>query len=297
MWGERRLTIKSLEAESIKLTDEEKAILLNVFPKGVVVFDLETTGLSSLMHEILEIGALKLTSKGDLETFCHLVRPNRPISESNTKIHGSSNEMVKSALEISYILPQFLAFMQDLPLVAHNAKFDMGFLITQMHKLGLSFVSSPVYCTVKLSRLAFLNLPSYQLGKLAQNFSFVHDNAHRALDDAFVCLRLLVKALEGDKKSLLLQKSYLFNLEDFQGMKDLEVDEKQRFLFECLDSQKPLEIRYQGGSKKNRFRPIKPISILPFPQGYILYAHCLESDHYKHYFLKKITECRPFDDT
>ena len=53
-----------------------------------------------------------------------------------------------------------------------------------------------------------------------------------------------------------------------------------------------MEIKYRGGSLKNQFRPIKPVSLLPMPQGNMLYALCLKSNIYKSYALRKITEVR-----
>ena len=62
---------------------------------------------------------------------------------------------------------------------------------------------------------------------------------------------------------------------------------------EKIETQKIVRIKYAGGSKKNESRPIRPLSLLPLPQGQVLYAHCLDTDLYKMYSLSKITECLP----
>jgi predicted DNA-binding transcriptional regulator YafY len=83
----------------------------------------------------------------------------------------------------------------------------------------------------------------------------------------------------------------IFHLDDFQKIENFELKDHLKLIQEKIDSQEIMRIRYLGGSKKNEFRPIRPLSLLPLPQGNVLYAHCLESNLYKIYNLNKIAEC------
>ena len=263
----------------------------------MVVFDLETTGLSPLLNNILEIGAIKVGPEG-ITTFSTLVNPEVVIPPANTALHGITGDMVKDSPTISEVLPDFMEFVGDLPLVAHNAQFDLGFITYDLHMLGLPFGNSDVYCTVKLSRLVFTDFSTHRLGHLAEKLEIPLERAHRAEDDAFVCLRVLALGLikADKKKKAVLKGSYIFNLQDFKNMENFVMKDYQKPILHALENEDILQIKYQGGSKKNEFRPIKPVGLLPLPQGHVLYAHCLESNLFKFYHLKKITDCQKATD-
>ena len=70
------------------------------------------------------------------------------------------------------------------------------------------------------------------------------------------------------------------------------IPEKLIGLISKIEKKQVIDIKYNGGSRRGEFRPIRPISLLPLPEGNVLYAHCLESDVYKSFALKKISEFR-----
>ncbi len=263
--------------------------VFDFFPQGVVCLDLETTGLSPLLNKIVEIAGIKITPFG-IEKFSTLVNPGIPMDPRNIAIHHISNEMVKNAPSIKDVLPKFMEFSQGLPLIAHNAQFDLGFIVYGLHSLGLPFTHNEVYCTVKLSRLVFKEFAHFRLGYLAENLHIELKNAHRAEDDALVCFEVLrLGLLKATKKEIT--ESFIFHLDDFQKIENFVLKDHLKLIQEKIDSQEIMRIRYLGGSKKNEFRPIRPLSLLPLPQGNVLYAHCLESNLYKIYNLNKISEC------
>ena len=92
-----------------------------------VVFDLETTGLNPFRNEIIEIGAVKIINGQIGAQFTSLIKPQGEISPEIQKLTGITPEMVKEAPSLAEILPAWLEFMADAVLVAHNAKFDVGF--------------------------------------------------------------------------------------------------------------------------------------------------------------------------
>jgi hypothetical protein len=161
-----------------------------------------------------------------------------------------------------------------------------------MHTLGIPFGQNEVYCTIKLSRLIFKDYDQFRLSYLAEKLNIELKHAHRAEDDASVCLEIFRQCLS--KASFKeVSESRIFNLDDFKKIESLKLKDHLKPIQEKIDSQEIMRIRYLGGSRKNEFRPIRPLSLLPLPQGNVLYAHCLDSNLYKIYNLNKIAECAP----
>ena len=100
-----------------------------------VVFDLETTGIGSA-EKITEIGAVKVECGEIIERYSRLVNPEKYISPEIERLTGISNAMVASQPPIRDVLPEFLAFTEGLPLVAHNAPFDCSFLFREAEALA-----------------------------------------------------------------------------------------------------------------------------------------------------------------
>ena len=148
-----------------------------------VVFDIETTGLSVTNCGITEIGAVKIKGGEVIDRFNIMVNPEMPIPENIVELTGITDEMVADAPKIDEALPKFLAFIGDLPLIAHNANFDTGFIRAAAEKLKLPFKN--VYLdTVALSRYANPELKKHKLDILAEYYGLGDFNHHRACDDA-----------------------------------------------------------------------------------------------------------------
>ena len=148
-----------------------------------VVFDIETTGLSVTSCAITEIGAVKIKGSEVIDRFNIMVNPEMPIPENIVELTGITDEMVADAPKIDEALPKFLAFIGDLPLIAHNANFDTGFIRAAAEKLKLPFKN--VYLdTVALSRYANPELKKHKLDILAEYYGLGDFNHHRACDDA-----------------------------------------------------------------------------------------------------------------
>ena len=147
-----------------------------------VFLDFETTGLDPTREEIIEIGALKIDEDGFEHTFQEFVKPAGSIGAHITQITGITNEMVECALGIEDVLPRFLTFLGSSKLVAHNAEFDIPWLLVKTEQLGLSLGGHEVLCTLKWARRA--KEPRAGLGALAKKYKLAHENAHRALADA-----------------------------------------------------------------------------------------------------------------
>ncbi|MFI6869543.1 DEDD exonuclease domain-containing protein [Nocardia sp. NPDC050406] len=151
-----------------------------------VVVDLETTGTSPDGDAITEIGAVKVRGGEVLGEFATLVNPGRAIPPQIVQITGITTAMVYDAPRIEQVLPGFLEFAAGTVLVAHNARFDMGFLKAAAARLELAWPAFQVVCTVQLARriLGRDEAPSVKLSVLAQLLGAQTRPTHRALDDA-----------------------------------------------------------------------------------------------------------------
>lgn len=171
--------------------------LLQSFLGGEVftAFDTETTGLSSKYEKIIEIGAVKFDKNGIIDTYSVLINPEKVISSNITSITGITNQMVSDCKTFSEIAPSFLNFINETKLVAHNSKFDIGFVNAELEKTpynNLRKSQCNAVDTVKVTQKVFPALPCYKLQELAKHFNIKVDAAHRAYDDARVCMELFV---------------------------------------------------------------------------------------------------------
>ncbi|MGW5107989.1 DEDD exonuclease domain-containing protein [Nocardia sp. NPDC004123] len=151
-----------------------------------VVVDLETTGTSPEGDSITEIGAVKVRGGEVLGEFATLVNPGCAIPPQIVQITGITTAMVVDAPRIEQVLPGFLEFARGAVLVAHNARFDTGFLKAAAARCELPWPAFQTLCTVQLARrvLGKDEAPSAKLWYLAQLLGAETRPTHRALDDA-----------------------------------------------------------------------------------------------------------------
>lgn len=161
-----------------------------------VVFDLETTGAKTPPCRITEIGAYKIKNGAIVEEFQTLINPETPIPPFITGLTGISDYMVKDAPRFADIAKEFLDFIGDSVLVAHNAHFDVRFL---NHEIGRMFedyrVGNPHLCTVNLSRKLLPDLENHRLHTVAEYYSIFIKNRHRAADDALATANIFCNFL------------------------------------------------------------------------------------------------------
>ena len=164
-----------------------------------IVFDIETTGFSAIRDRIIEIGAVKVTDGKIVDKFSTFVNPERPIPFEITNLTSITDDMVMSAPTIETALPQFLEFVGEGVLVAHNAGFDVGFIEQNCRNLGLDdhFVYAD---TVALARVLLPTLSKYKLNIVAKALNISLENHHRAVDDAGATAEIFVKFVEMLKK-------------------------------------------------------------------------------------------------
>jgi len=175
---------------------------------SLVFLDFETTGLDAGLEHIIEIGAVKIDEEGYEHTFLSFVKPPKPLDTKISSITGITNEMLESASPIEQVLPLFLEFIGSAILVAHNAEFDITWLLVNAKRLNLQLQSTQVICTVQWAKQS--GEAQASLGSLTKKYKIMHQHMHRALADAAATKELFF-VFDQHKKSarpLVLLKSF-----------------------------------------------------------------------------------------
>ena len=162
----------------------------------LVVFDLETTGLSAARDRMCEIGGVRVKALAIEETFETLVRPGVALPPTIARLTGLRESELRQAPRPELAVRRFLAFAGDAPLAAHNARFDVGFLDRAVERLTGRRVAAPVVDTVWLARrLLHRRSERFSLAQLAHFFGTSCQPCHRALPDAVATAEILVALL------------------------------------------------------------------------------------------------------
>ena len=149
-----------------------------------VVFDLETTGISRVYDEVVEISAVKVRGGKVVDEFSTLVNPGRHIPAGASQVNGITDQMVAYAPRFVKVLQEFLDFTEGYPLVGHNiASFDMKFICRDAEKYYGSVPVNDYVDTLPLARKHLPNLSHHKLTDLASYYGLTTDGAHRALND------------------------------------------------------------------------------------------------------------------
>ncbi len=176
-----------------------------------VVFDIETTGFSPVTNRIIEIGAVKVENGEITERFSTFVNPQVPIPFHIEKLTSINDSMVMDADPIEVVLPQFLEFVGDAILVAHNANFDVSFIKENAKRQGIP-VDFTYVDTVGIARTLLTGQSKYTLDAVAKTLGISLENHHRAVDDAECTAEIFVKFIEMLKKDNILDLASLNEL-------------------------------------------------------------------------------------
>ena len=147
-----------------------------------VFLDLETTGASARGDRITEVGLIRIEGGVEVEEWSQLVNPGMSIPPEIARLTGITNAMVVDAPRFEEIAPQLLERIGDGVMVAHNARFDFGFLKSEYARLGITFCAKTL-CTVRLSRSLFPDQPRHNLDALIERHGLSGIDRHRALGD------------------------------------------------------------------------------------------------------------------
>jgi len=149
-----------------------------------VLFDLETTGLSAMMDEVIEISAVKVKNGKVVDEFSSLVNPGRRIPYAASSVNGITDAMVKDSPFFEEVLEKFLEFCGDSILAGHNIhSFDMKFINRDANKYWGKCVGNDYVDTLYFSRNVLPHLAKHSLGYLSEHYGISTEGAHRALAD------------------------------------------------------------------------------------------------------------------
>jgi len=170
----------------------------------VACVDLETTGGMAAQHRIIEVGIVLLDGGEVTEEWSTLVQPGVRIPPSIAAFTGIDDDMVADAPAFEDVRGEVRRRLEGRLFVAHNARFDYGFMRSEFRRTGEKF-SAPVLCTVRLSRTLFAEHARHNLDTLMERFGLSCEQRHRALGDAQV-LPALLAAMERDRGAARLDE-------------------------------------------------------------------------------------------
>jgi DNA polymerase III subunit epsilon len=151
--------------------------------RPLAFIDLETTGATATADRITEIGIVEVDEDGTVREWQQLVNPGTRIPPFIEQLTGISNDMVADAPPFAAVADETLRRLEGRLFIAHNARFDYGFLKNEFKRLGINF-RAPVLCTVKLSRTLYPEFHRHNLDSLIERHGLHADARHRALADA-----------------------------------------------------------------------------------------------------------------
>ena len=163
--------------------------------KDYVVLDFETTGLSPWEDEIIEVGMVRYVDGQEDAVYETYVNPLEPIPPRITKLTGISDEDVADAPTMKTVIHDIWEFIGDLPVVAHNAPFDVGFLSAN-YECRQIYRHIRYIDTLALARKAFPELPNHKLETLIRALGLAEAQTHRALDDVYCTQKLLMRCID-----------------------------------------------------------------------------------------------------
>ena len=206
----KELDFKVLYGVEAYLVDDLKESVTNSKGQSLddtyVVFDIETTGFSAIYDKIIEIGAVKVENGNITDKFSVFVNPERPIPFRIEQLTGINDSMVMEADTIEKVLPEFLEFSKGSIMVAHNAEFDMSFIINNATRMGIQ-CDFTYADTVTLARALIPTIGKYKLDNVAKALGIPLEHHHRAVDDAGCTAKIFEKFIE------MLKERDIFNLD------------------------------------------------------------------------------------
>ena len=162
-----------------------------------VVFDIETTGFSKINDNIIEIGAVKIKNGEIVEKYNKFINPNRQLPPKIVELTNITDDMLMGQPQVEEVLPDFMEFVGDSTLVAHNAEFDIGFIRENCRRFNIPF-NNAYLDTLALCRGLYPDLKNHKLDTISKFLGVSLESHHRACDDAMATAHIFLKALEDD---------------------------------------------------------------------------------------------------
>lgn len=265
-----------------------------------VAFDVETTGLSPISNQLVELSGVKFNCFDDkTETFSTLINPLVEITPQLTSIHGISNEMVAGSPTYHTAVPAFLDWAGDAVFIAHNAPFDVEFIRVNVAKLGRVCPSNFVVDTLVLSRELLPDSPRHQLKTVVDYLGLPPGEYHRALADSFhvrsVFLKLIEQAKYKQWQNLLALGSVSgFSYDRFRdeihAAMSAEVKKIMASIENAITEEVHINITYNGTFQSRR--TVKPVSLIHSRGNFYLNAFCQKAQAERIFRVDKIEKLK-----
>lgn len=265
-----------------------------------VAFDVETTGLSPISNQLVELSGVKFNCRDDkTETFSTLINPLVQITPQLTSIHGISNEMVASSPTYHTVVPAFLEWAGDAVFIAHNAPFDVEFIRVNVAKLGKQCPSNFVVDTLVLSRELLPDSPRHQLRTVVDYLGLPPGEYHRALADSFHVRSIFLKLLEQAKykqwQNLLALGSVSgFSYDRFRDEIHASMSNEVKKIMATIElaitEEVHINITYNGAFQSKR--TVKPVSLIHSRGNFYLNAFCQKAQAERIFRVDKIEKLK-----
>lgn len=186
-----------------------------MLPTKLAFVDIETTGGRTSYDRIIEIGIVRVENDQVIDTYSTLINPHSHIPPEISQMTGIRESDVLNAPTFREVAAEIIEKLKDYTFVAHNVRFDYGFIKAEFARLGATYTSKH-FCTVKLSRALYPSYPRHNLDSIIERFNLTCENRHRALDDALAICTFYHKAkkqieeqLFTDAMNRIMKKTYL----------------------------------------------------------------------------------------
>ena len=240
IYGVESYLVENVIKISKNLESDNNKNLENSEDSGYVVFDVETTGLNAEFERITEIGAVKISQGKVVESFSCFVNPRKPIPAHITNLTGITDDMVKDSPDETVAIPDFLKFCGTCVLVAHNAPFDVRFLIASLKRQNINYNINYID-TVPVCRELFPTLRNHKLNTVVSHLGLGDFNHHRACDDADILAKIFLILKEKTKVSkwIVSQTSIQTNIKDKNKTQNQKYDDfEYRYILEQSEIKK-----------------------------------------------------------
>lgn len=264
---------------------------------GSAVFcavDVETSGLY-MGSRLVELGAVRFTPLGILDEYHTLVDPMEPIQWQATEIHGITDEMVRGCPCPTEVMEDFTSYLGDAVFIAHNARFDVRVIASELARAGTSPPANHVVDTVLLARRAFPGMPNYRLGTVASHLGIRQDVHHRGLPDAVAAMEIFRRYLRGAPAPAAIGEIPGY-IGVFSGLVpatvEVELSGAASDLYLLVEKKVVVEMIYGGGTSPGVPRMITPLQVFCQESGEYFRAYCHRTGMVKTFRVDRVIELR-----
>lgn len=252
--------------------------------------DVETTGLDPASGDrVCEIALLRVRGDREIARFASLVHPQRPMGAGAMAVNGITDAMLVDAPRFATILPQVQALLQDAVLVAHNARFDVGFLRHEWQLAGQTLPAMAVVDTLAIAQARY-RFRHNSLGAIASELGLLPTALHRAMADVLITWQVWQRFIAAMRAEGPVTLAHVMYPNSRRSMAELTA--MITALQEALPTGRPLHLRYQPEKAPETVRVVRPLEVYyERGHGYVR-AFCHLRQEERHFRFDRIAELR-----